>query len=105
MGATASTDPDSMGLADAPARLFSSDSIQKLFARTVKTETGYSGSFNGVKAGLSLDHFSEVLDRAAECFLKLDLRLPFQERARPADIGLPDFWIIGWERMMGDVAR
>ena len=51
------------------------------------------------------DHFSEVFDRATEGILELYLRFPIQERARPADVGPSDFWIIGGQRMMGDMAR
>jgi hypothetical protein len=52
-----------------------------------------------------LDHFSEVFDRATEGILELYLRFPFQERARPTDIGPSDFRIISRQRMMGDLAR
>ena len=52
-----------------------------------------------------LDHCPEVFDRATEGILELYLRLPFQESARPTDIGSSDFWIIGGQRMMGDGAR
>ena len=52
-----------------------------------------------------LDHFSEVFDRATEGILELYLRFPFQESARPRDIGPSDFGIIGGQRMMGDLAR
>jgi hypothetical protein len=52
-----------------------------------------------------LDHFSEVFDGANEGIFELHLRFPFQEGARPADIGPPDFGIIGGQRKMGDVAQ
>jgi hypothetical protein len=52
-----------------------------------------------------LDHFSEVFDRAREGIFELHVRLPFQKCAGPADIGPPDFGIIGGQRMVGDVAR
>ena len=52
-----------------------------------------------------LDYFSEVFYRATNGIFELYLRFPIQERARPADIGPSDFWIIGGQRMMGDVAR
>ena len=52
-----------------------------------------------------LDHFSEVFDRTKEGILELYLRLPIQESTRPGDIGPSNFGIIGWQRMMGDLAR
>ena len=52
-----------------------------------------------------LDHFFEVVDRAYEGIFELHLRFPFQESTRPTDIGPSDFWIVGWQRMVGDVAR
>ena len=52
-----------------------------------------------------LGYCPEVFDRATEGILELYLRLPFQESARPTDIGSSDFWIIGGQRVMGDVAR
>ena len=52
-----------------------------------------------------LDHVSEVFDRATEGILELYLRFPFQESARPTDIGSSDFGIIGRQGMIGDVAR
>ena len=52
-----------------------------------------------------LNHCPEVFDRATEGILKLYVRLPVQERARPTDIGSSDFGIIGRQRVMGDVAR
>ena len=54
---------------------------------------------------LFLDHFFEVFDRATEGILQLHFGFPFQETACPADVGPSDFWIIGWQRMIGDVAR
>jgi len=52
-----------------------------------------------------LNHCPEVFDRATEGILELYLRLPFQESARPTDIGSSDFGIIGGQRVMSDVAR
>ena len=52
-----------------------------------------------------LDDFSEIFDRAEEGILELYLRFPFQERARPTDIGPSDFRIISRQRMMGDLDR
>ena len=52
-----------------------------------------------------LDDFSEVFDRANKGIFELHLRFPFQESTRPTDVGPSDFWIIGRQRMMGDLAR
>ena len=52
-----------------------------------------------------LDHFFEVVDRAYEGILELDLRLPFQESTGSRDIRPSDFWVIGRQRIVRNLAR
>ena len=52
-----------------------------------------------------LNHFFEVVDRAYEGILELDLRLPFQESTGSRDIRPSDFGIIGRQRIVCNLAR
>jgi hypothetical protein len=67
-----------------------------------------SRSFVGVEWHYSdrlLDHFFEVVDRAYEGILELDLRLPFQKSTGSRDIRPSDFGIIGRQRIVRNLAR
>ena len=61
-----------------------------------------NGPDNGIL--MLLDHFPEVVDRTTEGIFQLYLRLPFQDRTSPTDIGPSDLGIIGGQRMVGDGA-